>query len=116
MIGRHLSSKWDVDDDGSLHKTMVRPDSAASRARRKRKAENKNEEKTTFAKRCKGRIPPRSTGPSRDTLWSQGSHEPSHTQSGTLLESSSLSPTRLDSESIFSSYPHSNKATSSRGR
>jgi hypothetical protein len=25
MISRHLSSKWDVDDDGSLHKTSVRP-------------------------------------------------------------------------------------------
>ena len=24
MISRHLSSKWDVDDDGSLHKTSVR--------------------------------------------------------------------------------------------
>jgi hypothetical protein len=24
MINRHLSSKWDVDDDGSLHKTSVR--------------------------------------------------------------------------------------------
>jgi hypothetical protein len=24
MIGRHLSSIWDVDDDGSLHKTSVR--------------------------------------------------------------------------------------------
>ena len=24
MISRHLSSEWDVDDDGSLHKTSVR--------------------------------------------------------------------------------------------
>ncbi len=111
-------SKWDVDDDGSLHKTMLRPDSAASMARRKRKAEGKNEEKTTYAKRCKGRIPPRSIEPSRDTLWSQGSHAPSHTNSGTLLgsSSSSRSATRLDSESNFSSYPRSSEATSARGR
>ena len=118
MINKHLSSEWDVDDDGSLHKTMLRPDSAVSRARRKRKAEDKNEEKATYAKRIKGRVPPRSTEPSRGTLWSQGSHVPSHTQSGTLLDgSSSLSPTRLDSESIFSSHPCSDKATdtSSRG-
>ena len=29
MINRHLSPKWDVDDD-SLHKTVLRPDSAGS--------------------------------------------------------------------------------------
>lgn len=25
MINRYLSSEWDVDDDGSLHKTRIRP-------------------------------------------------------------------------------------------
>jgi len=48
MINEHLSSKWDADDDGSLHKTVLRPDSVASRNRRKRKAEDNKEENMTF--------------------------------------------------------------------
>ena len=44
-------SEWDVDDDGSLHKTMLHPDSAASRDRRKRKAENRKEKMTDHKRR-----------------------------------------------------------------
>jgi hypothetical protein len=44
-------SDWDVDDDGSLHKTMLHPDSAASRDRRKRKAENRKEMMTDHKRR-----------------------------------------------------------------
>jgi hypothetical protein len=97
VINGYLSSKWDVDDDSSLHKTVLRPDSAASRNRRKRKAKDSNEEKMTFAQRCRGRLPLRSTAPSRNTVWSQGthSHSHSHSRSGTLLGSSSHSATRV---------------------
>ena len=71
MINRYLSSEWDVDDDGSLNKTVLRPDSAAGRNRRKRKAVDTNEEKMTFNKRRKGRLPPPSTDSesSRDTFY-----------------------------------------------
>ena len=70
MINGHLSSKWDVDDDSSLHKTVLRPNSAACRDHRKRKAEDSSEEKMTFNQRRKGRLPPRSTTESSgDTVW-----------------------------------------------
>ena len=70
MINRHLSFKWDVDDDSSLHKTVLRPNSAACRDHRKRKAEDSSEEKMTFNQRRKGRLPPRSTTESSgDTVW-----------------------------------------------
>jgi len=38
MIKRHLASKWDVDDDGSLDSTLLRPNPTASRRSNKRKA------------------------------------------------------------------------------
>ena len=99
MINGHLSSKWDVDDDGSLHKTVLRPDSAAIRDRRKRKAEDSNKEKMANHQGRRGRLPLRSTAPSRDTVWSQGTHSHSHSRSGTLLGSSSGSATRVTTRS-----------------
>ena len=78
MINRQLSSKWDVDDDSSLHKTVLCLNSAASRDRRKRKAEDSSEEKMTFNQRRKGRLPPRSTGSSGDT----GTNSHPHSRSG----------------------------------
>ena len=112
MINEHLSSGWDVDDDGSLHKTVLRPDSAASRDRRKRKAEDSNEEKMTYTQRRKGRLPLRSTAPSRNTVWSQGTHSHSHSHSGTLLGSSSRSATRVSTRSqSLRSYSRGSKAT-----
>ena len=48
MIHEHLSSKWDMDDDSSLHKTVLRPDLAASRNCRKHKAKDSNEQKMPF--------------------------------------------------------------------
>ena len=98
MISKHLSSKWDVDDDGSLHKTMLRPDSAASRDRRKRKAGDRNEGLADH-KRRKGLLPPSSTEPSRDVLWAQGTYPHPYTPSGTLLGSSSHSATRVSTRS-----------------
>jgi len=101
MINEHLSSEWDVNDDGSLHKTVLRPDLAASRSRCKRKAEDNNDEKMTFDQRCKGRLPPCSTAPSRDAVWTQGTHSISHSRSGALPGSSSCSATCFDSDSNF---------------
>ena len=116
MIKEHLSSEWDEDDDGSLHKTELRPDSAASRNRRKRKAEDDNDEKMTFNQRRKGRLPPRSTAPSRNTVWTQGTHSLSQSRSGTLLGSSSRSATRVSTRSqSLRSYSRGSKAAS-RGR
>ena len=94
-INRYLSSEWDVNDDGNLHKTVLRPDSAASRNRRKRKALDSNEEQMTLAQQHRGRVPRRSAEPSRDTVWSQGTHSHSQSRSGTLLGSSSLSATAV---------------------
>ena len=100
-----------MDDDGSLHKTVLRPDSAASRNRRKRKAEDINEEKMTFNQRRRGPLPPRSTAPSKNTVWSQGTHSNSHSRSGTLLGSSSRSATRVSARSqSLRSYSLSSKA------
>ena len=115
MINGHLSSEWDVDDDGSLHKTVLRPDSAASRNRRKRKAEDINEEKMTFNQRRRGPLPVHSTASSRNTVWSQGTHSHSHSRSGTLLESSSRSATRVSARSqSLRSYSLSSKAAYGR--
>ena len=72
MIGRHLASRWDVDNDGSLRKTELRPDPSASRQRRKRKAAD-IDDGMTFNQRRKGRLPPSSTQPSRNSLAMQGS-------------------------------------------
>jgi hypothetical protein len=108
MINEHLSSKWDVDDDGSLHKTVLRPDSAASRNRRKRKALDSNEEKLTPAQRHRGRVPLGSTAPSKDTVWSQGTHS---SRSTTLLGSSSRSATVLARKQTLRSYSRGSNAT-----
>ncbi|KAF8502737.1 hypothetical protein F5888DRAFT_1115378 [Russula emetica] len=80
MISRYLSSNWDVDDDGSLHDA-----SAASRDRRKRKPEDRSEEKMTFNKRRKGRLPP----PSSESH--SHSHCHSHTRSATRVSTRSQS-------------------------
>ena len=116
IIDRYLSSKWDVDDDGSLYKAVLRPDSAASRNRRKRKAEDGNEQKMTFNQRRRGRVPLRSAASSRNTVWSQGTHSHSNSRSGTLLGSSSRSATRVSARSqSLRSYSRGSKAMS-RGK
>ena len=116
MINRHLSSKWGVDDDSSLHRTVLRPDSAASRDRRKRKAEGSSEENMTFAQRRRGRLPPRSTEPSRNSVWSQGTHSQSQPHSGTLLGSSSYSATRVSTLSQSTRSQSRGGKLTSRGR
>jgi hypothetical protein len=116
MINEYLSSKWDVDDDGSLHKTVLRPDSAASRNCRKRKAKDSNEGNMTFAQRCRGRLPLRPTAPSRNTVWSQGTHSHSHSRSGTLLGSSSHSATRVMTRSLSLRSQSQGSKAMSRGK
>jgi hypothetical protein len=111
MINEHLSSEWDVDDDGSLHKTVLRPDSAASRNRRKRKAEDINEEKMTFNQRRRGPLPLRSTASTRNTVWSQGTHSHPHSRSGTLLGSSSRATHVSTRSQSLRSYSLNSKAT-----
>jgi hypothetical protein len=116
MINEHLSSEWGVDDDGSLYKTVLRPDSAASRIRRKRKDLDNNEENMTPTQRHRGRLPLRSTAPSKNTVWSQGTHLYSHSRSGTLLGSSSHSATRVMTRSqSLRSHSQGSKAMS-RGK
>ena len=107
MINEQLSSEWDVDDDGSLHKSVLCPDSAASKNRHKRKAEDINDEKMTFNQRRRGPLPLRSI-PSRSTLWSQGTHSHSHSRSGTSARrvstrSQSLRSVSLSSEAAYGS-------------
>jgi hypothetical protein len=71
VMNKHLASRWDVDDDGSLHKTEIRPDILASMNRRKRKAAE-SDDGLTFNQRRKGRLPPSSIGPSRSGHVPQG--------------------------------------------
>jgi len=75
MMNRHLASQWNVDNDGSLHTTVLHPDSVASRDRRKRKApDSKDDEDENFNQRRKGRLPPLTPVNSKssgDSLWSQ---------------------------------------------
>ena len=58
MMNRYLTLKWDVDDDGSLLKTELCPDSSVKRNFLKRKAPDDQEGRTTFNAWCKGRLPP----------------------------------------------------------
>jgi hypothetical protein len=71
VMNKHLAFRWDVDDDGSLFKTEIRPDILASRNRRKRKAAD-SDDGLTFNQRRKGRLPPSSIEPSRSSHVPQG--------------------------------------------
>ena len=68
MMNGHLARDWSVDDDSSLHMTVLHPDSVASRNHLKRKAsDSRDGEDEDSNRRRNGRLPP-STGPSRDSL------------------------------------------------
>jgi hypothetical protein len=96
MFNKHLTSEWDVDDDGSLHlhKAELRRDPAASRNRRKREGIVGQGDDMTPDQRRMGRLPPRAAESSRSIVWSQGTHPQSNTRSETLLGSTSQSATR----------------------
>ncbi|KAI0297791.1 hypothetical protein B0F90DRAFT_1669320 [Multifurca ochricompacta] len=59
IFDKHLATRWEVDDDGSLCKDEFRLDSSASRNRRKRKASDGDDNRTTDERR-KGHFPPSS--------------------------------------------------------
>jgi hypothetical protein len=82
MINGHLAFQWNMDDDGSLHATVLHPDSVASRDLLKRKArDSQDDEVENFNQRRKGRLPPlTSANSSGDRLWSQRGP---HIRSGT---------------------------------
>ena len=75
MMNGHLACQWNVDDDGSLHTTVLHPDSVASRDLLKRKAQDSpDDENANFNQRRKGRLPPLTPVNSKssgDSLWSQ---------------------------------------------
>ncbi len=97
LINGHLASKWDMDDDGSLHKTVLRPDPSVSRNRRKRKAPDSKDDRETYNTTRKGRLPPRISRPSGDSFWSQGLPR-SHSK--TLVSTSSPSAPRTSKRSL----------------
>ena len=92
MINGHLARQWNVDDDGSLHTTVLHPDSVASRDLRKRKApDSQDDENGNFNQRRKGRLPPLTSMNSKssgDSLWSQRGP---HIRSGTCTTAESSS-------------------------
>jgi len=58
MMNGHLARDWNVDDDSSLHMTVLHPDSVASRNRRKRKTpDSRDDEDENFNQRRNGRLP-----------------------------------------------------------
>jgi hypothetical protein len=85
MMDGHLSCQWNVDDDGSLHTTVLHPNSVASRDRRKRKApDSKDDGYENFNQRRKGRLPPLTPANSKLSGGSRWSHRGPHIREGTL--------------------------------
>ncbi|KAH9960891.1 hypothetical protein BC827DRAFT_1376549 [Russula dissimulans] len=84
MINRHLASEWDVDSDGSLYKTLLRPNPSASR-KRKRKAPSDSDKREPSNKIPKGRLRPSESVPSRN---GSSSRSRGH-RGGSLLTTSS---------------------------
>ncbi|KAH9953895.1 hypothetical protein BC827DRAFT_1379725 [Russula dissimulans] len=106
MINRHLASKWDVDNDGSLYTILLRPNPSASR-KRKRKAPSDGDSRETSNKIPKGRLRPSESVPSGNgsssrsrghrggsLLTTSSSRTASHstTYSSLLSRSSNLNP------------------------
>jgi hypothetical protein len=90
MINGHLALQWNVDDDGSLHATVLHPDSVGSKNLLKRKARDSQEDEVeNFNQRRKGRLPPlTSANSSGDSLWSQRGP---HIRNGTCTTAESSS-------------------------
>ena len=103
MINGHLACQWNVDDDGSLHTTILHPDSVASRDLLKRKARDSQDDvEENFNRRRKGRFPPLTPANSKssgDCLWSQRGP---HIRNGTCTtaESSSCGAPGASSSSV----------------
>ena len=104
MMNRHLASKWDVADDGSLLKKELCPDPSAKRNCCKRKAPNDQDGGClTWNALCKGRLPPSVSVSSGDILALMGHH------AGSDFTTSSSGVPHASSESLpsYSSKLHS---------
>ena len=96
MINAHLASKWDVDNDGSLHSTLLRPNPSASGDRPKRKAPDDDDKRVSKIHKG-GRLP------SESVLSGNGSSSQSR---GRRARGSRLSSTssRSASHTTYSSF------------
>jgi hypothetical protein len=97
MINRHLASKWNVDNDGSLYKILLRPNPSASR-KRKRKAPS-GDSRETSNKIPKGRLQPSESVPSRN---GSSSRSRGHRGGSLLTTSSSRSASHPTYSSLLS--------------
>jgi hypothetical protein len=73
ILERHLHSRWDDNDDGSVDPSDPLQDHSASRNRRKRPATDSDDEALNFHQKRRGRMPPKSIQRSRTGLTSQSS-------------------------------------------
>ncbi|KAI0296764.1 hypothetical protein B0F90DRAFT_1939257 [Multifurca ochricompacta] len=71
IMNKHLRSKWDIEDDGSLDKTDMGHDASKSRDRRKRKAEDISTGEKDSDQIRKWMLPPSSIQPSSDVVSSR---------------------------------------------
>ncbi|KAI0297805.1 hypothetical protein B0F90DRAFT_1819123 [Multifurca ochricompacta] len=84
IFDKHLATRWEVDDDGSLCKDEFRLDSSASRNRRKRKASD-GDDNRTIDERRRGQFPPSSKKEKTSVLGIQGSRGSAATGSSKAL-------------------------------
>ncbi|KAI0297779.1 hypothetical protein B0F90DRAFT_1669315 [Multifurca ochricompacta] len=84
IFDKHLATRWEVDDDGSLCKDEFRLDSSASRNRRKRKASD-GDDNRTIDERRRGQFPPSSKKEKTPVLGIQGSRGSAATGSSKAL-------------------------------
>jgi hypothetical protein len=73
ILGRHLNSSWEVNNDGCVNPSDPFLDLSASRNRRKRPATDSDDQALNFHQKRRGRMPPKSIERSRTGLNSQSS-------------------------------------------
>jgi hypothetical protein len=72
ILEKHLGTKWEIDDDGSLDRPELQPDGTASRKRLKRKAGDRSDSsEENINVRRRGRLPPSTeeSDSDEDTSW-----------------------------------------------
>jgi len=104
IMEKYLTSEWDIDDDGSIDLTEPQQDPAASRNRRKRKADDSGDEEENWHVRRVGRYPPKSSirrsavdGHSTQTSISSSHHNSPFSTSRDMPSSSLISSGSLRS-------------------
>jgi hypothetical protein len=119
ILENHLTSAWDVDDDGSLDPSEPLLDPSASRNSRKREAEDSNDGGRNIHLRRRGLMPPRSRERSRDEVSSQtfSSRDELFSMQSRMRISSSVVPSRTPrtSDDGPSSLEHSLCMSDRRG-